>query len=276
MKENRIKRKGRTRQITLTVFALVFLVTIVTVLALTYSTLRETWLEQCIVTDLDAQVAVSGGNMIKPDVILSELGIRRGSNLAMIDYRKKREELLAKIPNLRSLAFTRHLPDRLSISLEERRPIVKLGLRGDKRVTGRVADADGMVFYCQRGTEMLPTIREEKKPGTKPGERLSKRAMAALVFLDTSRDPEFSELGVLEVDISKPDYLLATLGDYSRVKLAWTGMDDGPTTAGRERLERQLKLLVTAIRTRVSLGTIIWNATDESGIIYADNQGIPL
>ena len=276
MRDNRIQRKDHTRKVVLATLAIIALVAAVTGVSLAYSTLRDLWLEQCVVTDVDTQVTVSGSNMIKPDVILSELGIRNGSNLALIDFNRKRSELLAKIPNLRSLSFVRHLPNRLASSFEERKPIVRMGFRGDKHGPGRVADGDGMGFYCSRGTEMLPTIRDDRRPGTKAGEFLTGRARAALTFLDVSRDPAYSELGVLEVDISKPDYLFATLGDYSRVKLFWTGMDDAPSAANRQRLERQLDLLIKTMRTQIGAGAVIWNATQENGIITADRKEILL
>ena len=65
---------------------------------------------------------------------------------------------------------------------------------------------------------------------------------------------------VLDVDVSKPDFLLATLGNYSTVKIAWEGMDD-QTPASHGDLVRKLTMLRKAIRSQVAPDAVIWNAT---------------
>ena len=120
---------------------------------------------------------------------------------------------------------------------------------------------------------MLPVIREGK-PGSAPGSTLSGRALAALRLIEVCREAEYIELAIQEVDISKRDYLLATLGNYSRAKIAWEGFDQ--EGAGKKKdIERQISMLLKAIRSRVASGTVIWNATDTSspGRIYADTKG---
>jgi hypothetical protein len=121
---------------------------------------------------------------------------------------------------------------------------------------------------------MLPVIREVLPPGSAPGTRLAGRALAALKLIEVCREAEFLELAVQEVDISKRDYLIAVLGNYSKAKIAWEGFDlEG--AGRREDIERQLSMLLKAIRSQVVPGTVIWNATDTStpGRIYADTKG---
>jgi hypothetical protein len=93
-------------------------------------------------------------------------------------------------------------------------------------------------------------------------------------MIEVCREADFTELGVQEIDISKRDYLLATLGNYSRAKIAWEGFD-GENAGRKKDIERQLSMLLQAIRSRVATGTVIWNATDTSspGRVYADTKG---
>lgn len=234
--------------------------------------LKALYEERCVITDMAGQIEITAGKMVKPDIIAESLGLRKGVNLAHVDFVRRRDEILRKIPTLRAVSITRMPPGRLRIVAEEREPVARMGVRGQRRVTGRVVDTEGMVFLCQRGTYHLPTISEPRAPGTRIGHRISGRAFAALQLIEACQRPEFLELGVQDVDISRPDYLLATLGDYSRLKIAWEGMDDAPTAKSREILRVRLEQLVTTIRSRVGVGAKMWNAT-VSDYIYADTQG---
>jgi hypothetical protein len=228
--------------------------------------------EQCEIVDFAKQIEITSGKMVKPDVIAENLSLRKGANLARIDFARKREEILKKIPTLREVSITRIQPDKLIVTAEEREPIARLGIRGVRRVTGRVVDSEGVVFLCQRGTYHLPTISEPRSPGTGPGRQIGGRARAALSLIEACQKPEFQELNVQDVDISRPDYLFATLGDYSRLKISWEGMDEAPSEKSRAELHRHLDHLVRTIRSRVGVGTKIWNATMPDHI-FADTQG---
>lgn len=243
-----------------------------------YDQLRDIWREQGIITDYDNQVSIQSGKMVKADVIAGIFGLKTGANLNTIDFALKREQALEKIANLRELKIRRQLPDRVTITIEEREPIARVGLKGLKRDTGKVVDSEGVVFYCSRGTQLLPLIRESSAPGTSAGHRLEARAKAALKFVEVCRDPAFHELGILEVDSSPHDFLLATINtgsNYTQLKLAWEDMDAPSTPASTASLIRQLTHLRDAIRTRLGEGSVIWNATDFSspGRIYADTKG---
>ena len=238
--------------------------------ALGFGKLREIYLEQCVVTDMAGQVSITSGKMVKADVIAENLGLRKGVNLAKIDFTEKRRELLARIPTLRTVTITRKLPNRVEISAEERVPMAKMAVRGRRGVTGRVVDVEGVVFPCLRGTQLLPAI-VEPPPGTAIGHRLKDRSLAALRLVETCREPQFADLSVLDVDISKPDYLLVTLGGtYARAKIAWDGMDD-PGDGHRKDLESRLNNLRTAIRSGAADGAKIWNATMPDRI-FADSE----
>ena len=268
MKANTIKQSGHKGLVV--VLAAALMLAAAAGLMFGYASIAEKYREQCVIEDMAEQVEITSGKMVKPDVIAENMGLRKGANLATIDFAEKRREILEKIPTLRAISVTRRLPDKVYIVAEERTPVAKMGVRGQRKTTGRVVDAEGMVFLCQRGTQLLPTISEPRGPGTQPGHAVKGRALAALQLLETCREPEFAELGVQDVDISKPDYLLATLGDYSRLKIAWDGMDS-PSAKSKTELRGRLTLLVQTIRSRIGAGARTWNATMPNNI-FADTQ----
>ena len=245
-------------------------------IAFAYTYLRDVWREQCVIDDVPSQVTVHDGKLVKGDVVADALGLRKGANLAEIDFAKRRADVLARYPAIRDLTVTRHLPNCVEISIEEREPVVRMNVRGHKGDTGRVADTDGVVFQCRRGTGLLPTIREEQSPGTAVGKALKGRALGALRLVEACREPELLELAVLEVDVSKPDYLVATLGrDYSTLKIAWRGMEN-PNEASREDLVTRLAKVRDAMRSEIGVGAKVWNARDldNPNYVYADTREI--
>lgn len=274
MKANKVERRGRFG--TYAIVAIVVLTALSIGVLLGYEKLRALWLEQCVIRNFSEQVEIVAGNMVKADVIAGEFGLKNGANLALIDFREKRRAILGKIPNLKAVSIARRMPGKVAIVTEERVPVARMNIHGSRTVSGRVVDSEGVVFMCQRGTRLLPIVREPSAPGTQPGRRLTGRARAALELVETAKDAEFQELGILEVDTSSPDYLLATLGaNYAKLKIAWEGMDGDSTPASRTSLKRQLRHLVQAIRSRVGDDAVVWNATDFSkpGRIYADTKG---
>jgi hypothetical protein len=238
-------------------------------LACAFTTLRDIWHEQCLVTDVARQVSVTSGKLVKADAITEAFGLGAGANLADIDFAKKRADILARYPAIRDLHIRRRLPDRVEIAITERTPFVRLNLRGQKAASGRVADVEGVVFSCRRGTSMLPVIRETAT-GTPIGKRLSGRALAALRMVEACREPELLELGLLEIDTAKLDYLTATLGDYSTAKVSWPGIDT-PGEKSREAMVKTLANLRDAIRSKVGSGAMSWNATNPA-FIYSDTK----
>ena len=269
MKANKIE-KGRFHGPAVVILLLAAVAAVVGV-KFGYDTLRDIYIEQCVITDMSAQVEITTGKMVPAGTIAEELGLKKGANLATIDFSAKIRELLAKVPNLRAIRVSRQLPDKVVVMAEERLPIARIGIRGSKSATGRVVDTEGVVFICQRGTQALPVIREPLAPGVKRGERITGRLMAALRLVEACREPEFLELGVLEVDISKRDFLVATLGNYSKVKICWNEMDESTANARQDLLSRLTKTR-DAIRSRVTPETVIWNAT-MPGEVFADTQG---
>ena len=271
MKANRIESERRPRG-PVVVAAIVFVALLVAGALFGFGKLRDIYLEQCVITDMASQVSITSGKMVKADVLAENLGLRVGANLALIDFERKREEALRRIPTLRSISISRRLPDKVVVVAEERTPIAKMGLKGKRGLTGRVVDVEGVVFPCMRGTLLLPTIIEPQAPGTAIGCELKGRALAALRLLVTCREPRFMELGVQDVDISRPDYLLATIGsNYSKVKIAWEGMDGDSSPQADADLEWRLSKLREVIRSGAAGPVRLWNATMPDRI-FADPE----
>ena len=238
-----------------------------------YGKLRDLYHEQCLITDMPRQVSITAGKMVHPSNIAECLGLKPGANLADIDFDRRRQELLAEVPNLRAIRIRRILPDRIVVESEERTPVARMGVKGSRQPTGLVVDTEGMVFAWQRGTQTLPIIREPNAPGTPKGRRITGRTLAALRLIEACREPDLGELAVLEVDVSKRDFLVATLSTYAKVKISWNEMDE-QTPASRSDLLARLRNLVAAIRSNVAPDTVIWNAT-VPGRIFADTQKKP-
>ena len=269
MKENRIKNPSERRRLLVAACAIAFAAAAVG-LAIAYNRLRDLWLEQCVITDVASQVSITDGKMVRADVIAYEFGLKNGANLALVDFDAKRRETLKKIPNIREISIARHLPDKVSITLEERIPVVRLGVKGQKTDNGRVADTDGVVFISSNGTQTLPLVREAAAPGTPKGQRLSGRALAALRLLETCRD-RFRDFAAIEADVSKPDYITVVLGnDYSTAKIAWDGMDD-PADSTMPNLVKRLEALSKAYVSHIDEGIRVWDAT-QPGKIYGNTQ----
>ena len=274
MKPNHVHHRHNYLKILAPVFAVM---AVVVALALGYRKLRSLYLEQAEIADYHAQVKIETGKMVRSAVLAEMFGLKKGANLATLDFAAKRKEILRRIPTLREIYITRALPGKVTIRAEERVPIVRLGIKGQRTETGRVADEEGVVFLCQRGTQMLPIIREVRAPGTALGQRLSARAAAALRLVQAVREPEFSDLGLLEIDLSRQDFLLLTLGNYSKVKICWEGMDaelepgETPSEEQTADMLARLRNLLKAMRSRISSDTRIWNATLPDRV-FADNQ----
>lgn len=269
---NRIDAPGRRRR-ALTVVALIAAVALCVGGVIAYGRLRDVWIEQCRIVDLARQVTVVTGSNVKPGLVLESFGIREGGNLACIDFEAKRREILTRVPNIRSLTVERRLPDRVTLTVEEREPIARIAVRGGK-ATGRVVDTDGVVFMRSAGTALLPVIIEGREPGTPVGAALTGRTLAALRLLEFTRKRELSDLGVLSADVSPTDYITATLGNYSRAKIAWPEMDR-PTATTRDAMTNQVVKLQQAVKTRLADNTVIWNATIPNRVFADTKEPIP-
>jgi len=265
-KDNRSWRRALTL-----LAALIVIGAIVAAIVLACGKLRSLWLEQCVITDVVAQIEIQTGNTIKADAIREIFGLHEGANLALIDFAAKRKEALRQFPRIKTVEISRRLPDGVSIRLTERDPFAKINLVKAKRDSGLVCDNEGVVFTCRRGAEMLPTIRYTEAAAPEPGKSLESRARAALAVLKVAHEAEFANLNILEIDVSRPDFLTLVLANYTLVKFCWEGMDD-PAPSSDAALRNQLAKVSQVIATNLQPETRVWNAT-QPGLITADLNG---
>ena len=254
----------RVRVVVAIVTLLVLLAAALTGIAFGVSSLRKTWREQCVVTDRELDVVIDNRKdeqrrMVHPDIITLYFGLTNGANLATIPFADLRKKLLGRIPNIADLKIERRLPNRVTITVVEREPAVRIATLKGRADSGRVADLEGVVFPFSSNVSALPVIREAT--ATPAGKRLTGMAAAAVRLVEEAALPDLADLSVLEVDTTHADYLLVTLGDYSRARIAWDRMCED-TRASRTSLTNQLTRLSKAIATRVITQPTLWHATD--------------
>jgi hypothetical protein len=247
----------------------------------TYSKLIEIYLERCVVVSIEKQIKIKTTAKVRESVILELFGITKGCNLAKINFEKKRAKILSRYPNFRAVTIRRIIPDKLEIDIEERTPTVRLEEIPDRHRTkqvssGRVADSEGVVFKRSVGTEALPVIYEKPEQVTRVGGKLSGRSRAALQLLDVCKEAPYSDLGITTVHLSKKDYIIAVLGNFSIAKIAWQDMDE-ENASSKKYMLHQLHLLRNSVMSGIidiseaGANHIIWNAT-QTDRIFADTK----
>lgn len=266
--------EGRSRT---AMFAVLSVVALIALGALTWGActafvaLESVCDAKCVVDDTDVDVVVqSSGKMVGPEVISYAFALTNGANLAHVDFVGVRDRLLKRIPNIRDMRIERRLPNRVTITVTEREPIARVAGVGKGPLNGRVVDSEGVVFRFSRDIPSLPIIRE--KGGTEPGERLNGIGVAALQLVEAMAEPELVSLSIQEIDTTKPDYLLLTLGNYSRAKIAWERMGEA-SKVSKESLRKQLRRLSKAIASNLASKSALWTATDwkDPGRVYASD-----
>ena len=227
--------------------------------------------EQCRIIDADVDVVVvTPGRMVQADVVTLHFGLTNGANLAEIDFGALRTKLLTRVPNVRDISIERRMPNRVTIEVKERDPIARVAGHAKNSPSGLMVDAEGVIFRFARSAATYPVVRTGSDIKLVPGERLAGRSAAALTLVEVAAQPELMALNVQEVDATPKDYVLVTLGNYSRAKVAWEHMDTD-SHASRDSLKRQLKRLLDALNTNLASSTATWIVTDYGtpGRVYA-------
>ena len=248
-------------------------------LAIGFGSFRDIWREQFRVQSSAIDVVVtSSGKNVTPATIIYYFGLTNGANLATIPYDELRTSLIARIPNIHDIQIERRLPRRVTVTVKEREPAVRIAPAKGAPTSGLVADYEGVVFRTFNAPP-LPIIRAAAGTHPSPGQRLEGHARAALQLVHLLAEvadgkvdapPQLAELRVLEIDTSKKDYVLVTLGDYSTAEIAWDRMGEDSEIA-QKSLHRQLLHLSQAIATRLTPRSIRWIVTEyeKGGRVYA-------
>jgi hypothetical protein len=272
MRKNKNKRKFPINRIAVSA-AVVAAALVLAGGCLLFARLKTLWEEQCLVTDVDRQIEIRTGSHIKPGVVRACFGLCKGVNLAAVDFAAKRAKTLETVPNIRSLVVERHLPDRVTIVIEERIPVARMNVPKNKKTTGRVVDADGVIFLRQVDTKALPVIYEAAGAQTRPGRSVSGQTLAALRLVKLFQTETFADLDLVSVDTTRNDYLFAMIQngtDYVRAKIAWDGMTEA-SERGTPAMTKTLENLRSALRSRIGEKAVLWVALSPNRI-YADTQ----
>ena len=204
------------------------------------------------------ELTIATGENLNEMLVREYLGLHEGMPLFERDIERRRLDLLADAPNIRSVSITRRLPSRILIRVVEREPVGRIG-RG-----GQVVDGEGVIFPRYAGVDHLPVLTGFEGIQVQPGVKLEGMGLAAVRLLSTIARPEYT-LPVAMVDLSHQDYLHLMLSDQRQIKLWWKGMDTDSMEAN-ESLRRRLHCLLQAM----SLAPMrrMWDATvpDESRI----------
>ena len=221
------------------------------------------------------QIVVQTGETVSEASLLEIMGLETGMNLFAIDLGAKRRTFLQNAHHVRNLQIKRILPDRLEIRVTERRPVARIGRRGNL-----VVDEQGLVFVRRGDLDLLPSlvggrraqsgsvlvVAEEPIP-IEPGTRLSGNALAGVAAIVLNEDPGFN-LPVLEVDVSPLDYITLYLADRSEVRLAWDGMG-GTSRRSREHLRHRFNQAMYGLAQTATAGYRLIDVTVDDSHVHA-------
>ena len=198
-------------------------------------------------------IEIEAGDTITSDLVREQLRLREGMPLFAIDIAERRRVYMHDVPTIRSLTITRTLPDRLSVSLVEREPLARLARKP------LAVDRDGCVFVRYLGIETLPCISGYPPNSDVLGTQVTGMTWAALELFELLKNHTLP-LQIVDVDVSREDYLDCTMSDQRRVKLAWPRMGENDARSNRLLLA-QLNGLAAAMNSARGQGRGIWDAT---------------
>lgn len=175
----------------------------------------------------DLRVSPANGALTR-EQILEAAGISEGRNIFTFDLTKARAEL-DKLPQVERAEIQRVLPNRIDITITERRPIAWVTQRADEDPTASdkamLIDARGVVMRSKtmlHEYHHLPTISGVPVSNYAPGQRVNTFEMrAALELVTLNTDP--SRWQALNIDVSKGYCLVVT--DRNRSKITF-GLKD--------------------------------------------------
>lgn len=153
-------------------------------------------------------------------------GLELGQNLWTLDLGRITRDLQA-LPYIATARVERHFPDKLSIVVTERQPVVKIvGINTDlgTRETFYL-DRDCMVLKPREGEKIGPNLpeiigltgRDELQPGTQVDQASLRRALEILDAIDKT-DELHTSISIRSIDLSQPlSITMTTTRDLSIV-----------------------------------------------------------
>ncbi len=190
---------------------------------MTYTALKEANDAQCPIIDETEQVSIKATPHITEKTVRSLFGLKNGANLAKIDFKGKREEILRKYPIFKSITIKKQLPARVDITIEERKPIARINYKKSSNgwENWDVVDASGIVFkFNLNASRTLPLIKESSQSASN-GQKLSGKSVMGLKFIKFCSSRDNLNFSLAGVDVSNKTYLIAYTRDYDTIKILW-------------------------------------------------------
>lgn len=184
-----------------------------------YTKLNALWHDQCLLRE-NAQIEIVTTPNISPNLVRESFNLKIGANLADIDFKAKRAELLSKYPIFREIRITRKLPGKVRIAVEERKPIARINY-SRQRGTWDVVDRNAVVYSFPLSESASLPIIKEKSRSAKRGTKLADEALMALKLVELGTEREFAAAALTSIDISNETYLIAHTRDYETIKISW-------------------------------------------------------
>ncbi len=205
-------------------------------------------------------INIKGSLMLSPALVREYLQVDEGMNLFALDIENMRKDFIRRVPGVKSMSLSRKLPDTLEISITERLPLAKLGIRSPL-----VVDRYGMIFVFKGPSSQLPVIWGYSRKRSRPGVKIIGKAQAALEALSAIDDNPSLGLNVALVDVSRDDYLVLRLTDGKRIKLAWKDMGM-QTDTSKQALLTKLGKVSSALHTRKGMKLAMLDATMDNNL----------
>ena len=176
------------------------------------------------------------GASLTREMIIGTAGLELGTNVFRINLKKARTAI-AEIPQVESVDVTRVLPNKIAISLSERRPVAWIADREDPDATASersfLVDGRGIVFRPKRQVPeylRLPVIYGIQPENYLPGDQIEMPELTAALEL-ISLNSAFNRFHFRSIDLSK-GYCMEVI-DARRAKV----------TFGFDRVAQQLDRL---------------------------------
>jgi len=209
----------------------------------------------------------SDGPMIDAQHVREYTGLREGINLFSMRIGRLRRDFLVKTPHARNIVFTRRLPDRIVVAVQERETLARLGRWGHLGV-----DREGRVFSVRGAARELPVLSGFPAGRLMPGTQVDAAVMRGVEAIEACRRaPAGNTVRLSVIDVAAAEHVELYLVGGERIKLSWDGM--GASTAqARAALEHKLELVAKAMQSAQARGKRIATLDMTFGDHYMPSQ----
>lgn len=186
------------------------------------------------------------GDVITSKHIMDYAGLSEMKHLFAANITEMRDQLLMKVPRLKSVEITRRLPGQLLIRVRERVAMANLEVNN----YFLTLDRDGYVLGPSSGSKTMPILAGYTLPGIRPGVQLSAAGIRnALEVIDVCQTtPVGQRVRIASIDVRNAQALELHLAKGERVRLAWNHMGE-PSALSREHLEQKLSRLAESLKS---------------------------